>query len=90
MRPQHGTKMPSYASLVELTAKISQAQEDTGKERKKQPRKEGRKEGRKEKEERKGKGKKEGRQKEKGIQKEEQEGNNEKGLAQELILLPLY
>ena len=86
MRPQHGTKMPSYASLVELTAKISQAQEDTGKERKKQPRKEGRKE----KEERKGKGKKEGRQKEKGIQKEEQEGNNEKGLAQELILLPLY
>ena len=81
-------KLPSYASLVELTAKISQAQEDTDKERKKT--KEGRKEGRKEKEERKGKGKKEGRQKEKGIQKEEQEGNNEKGLAQELILLPLY
>ena len=63
MRPQHGTKMPSYASLVELTAKISQAQEDTGKERKKQPRKEGRKEGKRRK---KGKGKerrKEGRKK---------------------------
>ena len=38
--------LPSYASLVELTAKISQAQEDTDKERRKQPRKEGRKAGR--------------------------------------------
>ena len=46
-------KLPSCASLVELTAKISQAQEDTDKERRKQPRKEGRKEGRKEREGRK-------------------------------------
>ena len=69
-------KLPSYASLVELTAKISQAQKDTDKERKKnQGRKEGRKEGKRRK---KGKGKerrKEGRKKK--VNKKKRQGDKE-------------
>ena len=81
-------KLPSCASLVELTAKISQAQEDTDKERK-QIRKEGRKEGKRRKKGKVKERRKEGRKKQ-VYKKKSRRSNNEKGPAQELILLPLY